>query len=78
MHAWEGSTLTQETVGSALGSGEAEFLSVWKGAAMLLGAGAMVKDLGIDLNLIMETDSSAPIGTAGKAGLQKTKHIGVK
>ena len=68
-HTWEGWALTKEIV--AFGSGESELLSVLKGAAMLLGAGAMMAYLNLVLELIIETDSSGAIGTASKSGLQK-------
>ena len=68
-------SLTQSVV--ALSSGEAEFYSLVKGSSNSLGLQAMIKELGIDLTLQVNTDASAAIGMVKRSGFGRVRHIDV-
>ena len=59
----------------ALSSGEAEFYGVVRAAGIALGHKSILADLGVDLSARVWTDSSAAMGTCGRQGLGKLRHI---
>ena len=59
----------------ALSSGEAEFYAMVKGASELLGLMSIAKDLSIDLEGDLRSDSSAAIGMVHRRGLGRVKHM---
>jgi hypothetical protein len=67
---------TQNSV--ALSSGEAEYYAAVKGAAEGLAMQAMCRDLGVELNIVLHTDSSACKGICNRRGLGKIKHMDVQ
>merc|ERR1711873_117941 len=62
-------------MGIAMSSGEAEYYGMVKGASSSLGVIAMLADLGINLTINLNTDSSAAKGIASRRGLGKVRHI---
>ena len=61
----------------ALSSGEAEYYGLVKATLHSLGIQAIAKDMGIDLNVFMYTDSSAAKGIASRRGLGKMRQVEV-
>ena len=59
----------------ALSSGEAEYYGVVRAAGVGLGLQALLRDGGVQIPLRLWTDSSAAIGTAGRQGLGKLRHL---
>ena len=59
----------------ALSSGEAEYYGVVRGTGVGLGQQALGRDGGFELPLRVWTDSSAAMGTAGRQGLGKLRHL---
>ena len=59
----------------ALSSGEAEYYGVVRATGIGLGHQALMRDAGILLPLRVWTDSSAAMGTAGRQGLGKLRHL---
>ena len=59
----------------ALSSGEAEFYGIVKGASVALGITAMLDDLGIQVQVVIATDSSAAKGIGSRRGLGRVRHI---
>ena len=59
----------------ALSSGEAEYYGVVRAAGVGRGVQALLRDAGISFPLRVWTDSSAAIGTAGRQGLGKLRHL---
>ena len=59
----------------ALSSGEAEFYGIVKEATNALGVSGILKDLNINLAVVVSTDSSAAKGIANRRGLGKLRHI---
>ena len=59
----------------ALSSGEAELNASLKGGAELLGLNELLKDWGVQKNLVIEGDSSACKGTLNRIGSGRVKHI---
>jgi hypothetical protein len=59
----------------ALSSGEAEYYGVVRATGVGLGHQALMRDAGMRLPLRVWTDSSAAIGTAGRQGLGKLRHL---
>ena len=66
---------TQPTI--SLSSGEAEYYGVVKASSVGLGLKAMVKDMGLTMDLEVLTDASAAKGIAARRGLGTTRHIDV-
>ena len=59
----------------ALSSGEAEYYAALKGASCALGFEAMLRDLGIEVKIILYTDSTAARGIIHRAGLGKLRRL---
>ena len=59
----------------ALSSGEAEFYGVVRAAGIGLGLQALLGDAGVALPLRIWTDSESAMGTAGRQGLGKLRHL---
>ena len=76
---WRGSHMIRATSSTqgiqGLSSGESEFMALVRGCSILLGAGAMAKDLGYEFALRAGTDSSAAKGVAGRRGVGKIRHL---
>ena len=69
----KGWSTTQATI--ALSSGEAELYALIKGASQGLGIMALAADLGVEMRLVVHTDSSAAVGITARRGLGKLRHI---
>ena len=61
----------------ALSSGEAEYYAMVKCCSVSIGLRSMLRDLGIDPQLHINTDASAAIGIASRRGLGRIRHIDV-
>ena len=59
----------------ALSSGEAEFYAAIKGIAEGLGIQSLLKDMGVDVRLVIHQDSTAAKGTLSRSGIGKIKHL---
>ena len=59
----------------ALSSGEAEFYGIVKGASNALGVSGILRDLGVNLLVSLNTDASAAKGIASRRGLGKVRHV---
>ena len=59
----------------ALSSGEAGYYAALKGASCALGFKAMLRDLVIEANIVLYTDSSAARGIIHRAGLGKLRRL---
>ena len=59
----------------ALSSGEAEYYSMVKGGSVGLGAQAMLREMGVELNLVIKCDASAAVGIVMRRGLGRFRHI---
>ena len=64
---------TQQVI--ALSSGEAEYYGMVKGAGNALGIAGVFKDMGIQYDVVLYTDSSAAKGISSRRGLGKVRHI---
>ena len=62
----------------ALSSGEAEFSGIVKAASDGMGVQNMMRDLGYELSLTVQTDSSAAIGMGSRSGLGRVKHLDIR
>ena len=49
----------------ALSSGEAEYYAALKGASISLGFRSMAADLGVDVKIVLRSDSVAALGIGG-------------
>ena len=67
---------TQATI--ALSSGEAELNGALKGASELLGASSLLSELGHEMQLRIEGDSTACQGTLHRERAGKVKHLEVR
>jgi hypothetical protein len=67
---------TQETI--ALSSGESEFYGIVKAAAMGLGMKGLMADLGIEVEVQVNTDSSAAKSVASRRGAGRVRRIEVR
>jgi hypothetical protein len=72
-HVIKSASTTQTVI--ALSSGESEFYSIVRGVATGLGLKSMAKDFGVELELQLETDSSAARGMSLRLGAGKVRHI---
>ena len=59
----------------ALSSGEAEYYGLVKAGSTALGLQGMLKDVGVHIQVVVCTDSSAAKGIASRRGLGKVRHI---
>ena len=64
--------------GVARSSGEAELYAATKGMSEGLGMQTMAKDVGIELEVVVHTDSDACRGTCQRTGLGRMKHLEVE
>ena len=64
--------------GVARSSGEAELYAATKGMTEGLGLLEMCKDMGIELEVVVRTDSNACRGTCQRTGLGRLKHLEVE
>ena len=62
----------------ALSSGEAELYALVRGATQMTGMMSLYKDVGVDIDGMVFTDSTAAIGISHRRGLGKTRHIQVQ
>jgi hypothetical protein len=62
----------------ARSSGEAELYAANKGATEGLGLQTMLREMGIDLKLLVHTDSDACRGTCHRTGLGRLKHLQIE
>ena len=67
---------TQETM--ALSSGETEFYGIVKAAAMGLGMRGLMEDLGMTVEIQVNTDSSAAKSITSRKGAGRVRHIEVR
>ncbi len=67
---------TQETI--ALSSGESEFYGIVKAAAMGLGMKGLMEALGMDVEVQVNTGSSAAKSITSRKGAGKVRHIEVQ
>ena len=73
MRTW---SATQSVV--ALSSAEAELYTIAEGASRALALQAMMREMGVPVNLVFATDSSASEGFASTRGLGHMRHLEVK
>ena len=66
-------SLTQETI--ALSSGESEFYGIVKAATQGLGVRGLLLDMGLEMELRVNTDSSAAKSIASRRGCGKVRHL---
>ena len=59
----------------ALSSGESEFYALVKACAFGLSVQALYRDWGLEMDLVVASDSSAARGTASRSGLGKWRHV---
>ena len=64
---------TQTTV--ALSSGEAELGGLCKGTAHAIGMRSLARDLGLDLEITLQTDATAALGISRRLGVGKIRHL---
>ena len=72
-HSVKAWSATQASV--ALSSGEAEYYGVVRATGVGLGVQALLRDAGVHMPVRVWTDSSAAMGTAGRQGLGKMRHL---
>ncbi len=76
---WRGGRLIRATSSTrgiqGLSSGESEFMALVRGCSILIGAGAMARDLGDNFALRAGTDSSAAKAVAERRGVGKIRHL---
>ena len=66
---------TQATI--AISSGEAENYAAVKGASVGLGIQSMMREVGVEVDLELQSDSAAALGIARRSGLGKMRHVDV-
>ena len=59
----------------ALSSGEAELVSVVRGACEGIGIRSLLEDLGCSANVELHTDASAAMGMAQRTGVGRVRHL---
>ena len=67
---------TQETI--VLSSGESDFYRIVKAAAMGLGMKGLMEDLGVGVEVQVNTDSSAAKSITARRGAGRARHIEVR
>ena len=75
LHCIRSWSSTQSVV--ALSVGEAEYYGIVKGASIALGMQSMGREIGMNVEIEIKTDSSTGKGIASRQGLGKTRHIEV-
>jgi hypothetical protein len=66
---------TQDII--ALSSGEAEYYGLVRGASQAIGIKSMLHDMGVDVDIELNTDASAAKGIASRKGVGRVRHIEV-
>ena len=74
-HLLKSWSTTQATV--AMSSAEAEFHAMVEGATRSLGFRSMVMELGVNMDIVIWTDSSAAKSFASQRGLKRMRHLEV-
>ena len=59
----------------ALSSGEVEYYSMVKGGSVGIGVQAMLKEIGVNLQIVIKCDASVAVGIVMRRGLGKLRHI---
>jgi hypothetical protein len=67
---------TQETI--AVSSGESEFYDIVKAATMGVGIKSMCTDLGVEVEVQLNTDSSSARGISSRRGAGTVRHVEVR
>ena len=67
---------TQATM--AMSSGEAEYYAMIEGAVRTLGLQVILRELGLNKDVVVRTDSSAAKGCSSQRGLGRMRHLEVK
>ena len=62
----------------ALNSAEAELYAMVAASAKALAAQAYARNLGMDVNVELNADSSAALGIAKRAGIGKVRHLRIQ
>ena len=75
-HAIKSYATNQQII--ALSSGEAELYALTKAGSQTLGIRANAADLGMSLDGVLFTDSTAAIGMTFRTGVGKVRHINVQ
>ncbi len=75
-HCLKSYSQTQETI--ALSSGELEFYVIVKAAAMGIGIKSLFNDLGFEVGLQVNTDSSADRSISSRKGAGPVRHVEVR
>jgi hypothetical protein len=68
-------SVTQKAV--TLSSGEAELCGIVKGTAEALGIQSLGRDLGVEMEVSVLTDSSAAAGICRRSGIGRVRHLAV-
>jgi hypothetical protein len=68
-------SVTQKAV--TLSSGEAELCGIVKGTAEALGIQSLGRDLGVEMEVSIHTDSSAAAGICRRSGIGRVRHLAV-
>ena len=72
-HALKHASNVQSTI--ALSTGESEYYALVKGGSTALGMQSLLADLGLELPVVVESDSNSAKGTVSRIGLGKARHI---
>ena len=72
-HCVKNTSNFQSTIG--LSSGESEFYTLVKSIAAGLGTQSLLADWHVNLEVVIESDSSAALGIAGRHGLGSVRHV---
>ena len=75
-HLLKSWSTTQPT--TAMSSAEAEYYAMVEGAARTLGLQSMLREVGVEVNIVLQTDSAAAKSYASQRGLGRMRHIEVK
>ena len=67
---------TEDTI--ALSSGESEFYGIVKAATMVVGIKSVFGDLGLEIEVQVNTDSSAARSSASRGGVGRVRHVEVR
>ena len=61
-----------------MSSAEAEYYAMVEGAARTLGLQSMLREVGVEVKIVLQTDSAAAKSYASQRGLGRMRHIEVK